>query len=602
MKITGIAIDNILGVALVDVATPTPVTVFAGENHAGKSSIREAIRAALLGMPERVLKKKDLGMLVHDDAKGGSIVVDIDGGQATFVAPGGKHELSHGLTMAAWERQALALPYCLDPAAFARASADERRQLLFALTGASGKREDIVAAMRDRGLTAAVIESVTPMLRAGFPAAAKFAEERCRDAKASWKAVTGEAYGHVKAETWTAPAPSAPVDEAAIVKLQDKIEGLRGRIDAERTKLGAAEQKLKTWLAAEESREADQKAFARLKAAQDKLARDEAELQQWAEQVQQLEQRTGTGPRVGLVHDLAFAVSHLLAFVAPEPTEDDRRAEAALAAYEAQYGAVDAQDDPDAAAKLPEARRARDLMQRSVDNDRRDIDAARAAGARLEQQVERGSQAEVDGIREFLRAAEDELAQDTAALNNLQSGKQAAAQAQSRTEAAASAHRDAQGWQAAADALSSDGIPAEILLKGLGPVNQILTELAHTLNFPRVTITGSDIDVYAGERPYSLLSASERWRVDTQIALALAGLSGLKLVALDEFGILDLASRADCIAGLDKLAEAGRIETALVFGTFKKLPNFGNFPCVVGHWVEDGRITESTTVAQTAAA
>ena len=46
MKIAHIAIDNLLGVAQVDVTVPTPVTVFAGENHAGKSSIREAIRAA----------------------------------------------------------------------------------------------------------------------------------------------------------------------------------------------------------------------------------------------------------------------------------------------------------------------------------------------------------------------------------------------------------------------------------------------------------------------------------------------------------------------------------------------------------------------------
>src|SRR5690606_13606403 len=133
--------------------------------------------------PERVLKKKDLGMLVHDDAKGGSVVVGLDGGQASFVAPSGKQELTHGLTMADWDRQRLALPYCLDPAAFAGASADERRNLLFALTGASSNKDDIIAAMHDRRLTDAVIEAVTPMLRAGFPAAAKFAEERCRDAK-----------------------------------------------------------------------------------------------------------------------------------------------------------------------------------------------------------------------------------------------------------------------------------------------------------------------------------------------------------------------------------------------------------------------------------
>lgn len=174
-------------------------------------------------------------------------------------------------------------------------------------------------------------------------------------------------------------------------------------------------------------------------------------------------------------------------------------------------------------------------------------------------------------------------------------------QSQSRTDAAAAAHREAQDWQAAADALSPAGITADILLRSLGPMGRTLAWVAQALNFPRVAII-DDMDIYLGQRPYALLSASERWRVDAQIALALAELSGLKLVALDEFGILDLASRADCIAGLEKLAEAGRIDTALVFGTFKKLPNFGNFPCVVGHWVEDGRITESTTVAQTAAA
>lgn len=603
MKLTHITVDNILGVAHVDIALHTPVTVFAGENHAGKSSVREAVRAALMGMPERVLKKKDLGMLVHDDAKGGSVVVELDGGQASFVAPSGKQELVHSLAMADWDRQRLALPYCLDPAAFAGASADERRSLLFALTGASGKKEDIVAAMRKRELTDAVIEAVTPMLRAGFPAAAKFAEERCRDAKAAWKATTGETYGPVKAETWAAPAGPA-VDDAAIAKLQAKADDLRHRIANGRTELGAAEQKLKTWLEAEEGREADQKVCARLADLEAKLEYDESELRRCTEHVQQLEQRSGTGPRVGLVHDLARAVDTLLAFADPmeSSAETTYDAKVALDAYEAQYGALDAQDDPEAAAQLPKAREARDLMQRSVDNDRRDINAARAAGARLEQQIERGSQADVDRIREFLRAAETELAQATADLTHLQADQQAAAQAQQRTDKAAAAHRDAQDWQAAIDALSSDGIPAEILLKGLGPVNRILAQLAQTLNFPRVTIIDADIDIYAGDRPYALLSASERWRADAQIALALAELSGLKLVALDEFGILDLPARADCIAGLDALAEAGRIDTALVFGTFKRLPNFGNFPCVTGHWVEGGRITESTAVAEATAA
>jgi len=602
MRIHHIEISNILGVAQVSADLPTPVAAFCGPNHAGKSSVREAIQAALMGMPERVLKKKDLGMLVHDGQKAGSVVVEFENGKGEFVAPKGEWGLIHDYPGVQWASMTKALPYCLDPAAFAQASTDDRRQLLFALTGATSNKDDIVAAMRERGLTDAVIESVTPMLRAGFPGAAKFAEERCRDAKASWKATTGEAYGHVKAETWAAPA-GAPVDENAILALQAKVDGLRNRIANGRTELGAAEQKLKAWLAAQENREADQKAFARLQAAQDKLVRDEAELKRWVDQVQQLEQRAGTGPRVGLVHDLAACLSEVCEIL-PSATELHERICRTLAAYEAEYGPLDVvlADPQIAAVQLPEARKARDLMQRSVDNDRRDIEAAKAAGARLEQQIERGSEADVERIREFLRAAEDELAQASADLNRLQAGQQAAARAQGRTEAAAAAHRDAQAWQAAVDALSSDGIPADILLKGLGPVNRILAGLQQALNFPRVELVHGDIDIYAGGRPYALLSASERWRADAQIALALAELSGLKLVALDEFGILDLASRADCIAGLDALAEAGKIDTALVFGTFKKLPNFEIFPCVTGFWVEEGRITETTAVAESAAA
>ncbi|WJJ93408.1 ATP-binding protein [Neopusillimonas aromaticivorans] len=60
MKLTHINISNVLGISAADIEVFTPVTLFAGPNAAGKSSIREAVRAAFLGMPERVLKKKTL--------------------------------------------------------------------------------------------------------------------------------------------------------------------------------------------------------------------------------------------------------------------------------------------------------------------------------------------------------------------------------------------------------------------------------------------------------------------------------------------------------------------------------------------------------------
>src|SRR5690606_29827576 len=135
--------ENILGIALVDVAITKPVALFAGDNYAGKSSLREAIKLALIGVPERVLKKKDYVQIVHDTAEAGVASVEFEDGSAYFTAPAGKQELKHGYTMDTFERMALAMPFCLEIDTFGKVSADERRSLLFAITGASAKTSDI---------------------------------------------------------------------------------------------------------------------------------------------------------------------------------------------------------------------------------------------------------------------------------------------------------------------------------------------------------------------------------------------------------------------------------------------------------------------------
>ncbi len=600
MKITTIEIGNVLGIKSVGAALTTPVTLFAGDNYAGKSSIREAVKAAFLGMPERVLKKKDFGQLVHDGNEAGSVAVDFEGGSAVFTAPKGDQELTHDFKMSQWEPMALALPYCLDTEAFARASSDERRQLLFAITGASAKTADIVAALKARGLDDKLIETVTPLLRSGFPAAAKFAEERCREAKGAWKAVTGEAYGHVKAESWAAPVPD--VDTTAIEQLQTRAEILKGKIGTEQTKLGAAEQKLKAWLAHSENQEADRKTFARLASLEKKLERDQDELLKWSDRVKVLEQQAGAGPRVGEVHDLARAAFFLIGCVerdqfGAEP--EFKEAQRTLSTYEARYGAFNIQADPEAAAQLPEAIKARDLMQRSVDNDRRDIDAAKAAGARLSATVEKGSEEEVAGIESILDGYRKEQSDVSTLLARLQTDQRAAEAAKANTEKAAAHHQAAQQWQVAIDALSPAGIPAEILGKALGPVNRSLSDIASVFDWPSVHID-SDMMVTAGFRAHALLSESEKWRTNTIIALALAQVSGLRLVALDRVDVLNLAGRAELIDGLDALAEDGDFDTVLLFGTFKKLPNFERFPHVTGFWVENGTIAQAEAVREAA--
>lgn len=595
MKITHISISNVLGIAAADIEVFTPVTLFAGPNAAGKSSIREAVRAALLGMPERVLKKKDFGQLVHDGEKGGTVAVDFDGGTATFTAPKGDQELRHSFTMDAWEPIEAALPYCLDPALFGRATPDERRQLLFTVTGASAKTADIVASMKARGLTADVINAVTPMLRSGFPAAAKYAEERCRDAKSAWKAVTGETYGHKKAEDWAAEVPD--YDAASLAPLGVKAEALKEKLATEQQRLGAAEQRWKAWAKWQQQSEADGKAFARLESLEKKLQHDSDELLKWSDRVKVLQGMAGTGPRVGLVHDLARMLRDVLdTLVENDPFYDDARA--TLKAYEAEHGALDGQADPEARAQMPKAIESRDLMQRAVDNTRRDIDAAKAAGARLGQAPERATEETIDGIQQILDGYRKELDETTASLDKLRRQQQAAQLAEQNTAKARQHHQTAQAWQGGIDALSPDGIPAEILRKAIGPVNR---ELAHTCNgfgWPQITID-NEMGVYAGERPYALLSESERWRADVCIALVLAQLSGARIVAIDRMDVLEPRARGGFIDALDILAEEGKFGTALVFGTLKALPDLSAYPQTTAHWIDGGVVvvTEKETAA-----
>lgn len=57
-RLTAIQTSHILGARAVDVKLTKPVTLFAGRNGAGKSSLQEAVRMALTGEPARVGLKK----------------------------------------------------------------------------------------------------------------------------------------------------------------------------------------------------------------------------------------------------------------------------------------------------------------------------------------------------------------------------------------------------------------------------------------------------------------------------------------------------------------------------------------------------------------
>ena len=143
-------------------------------------------------------------------------------------------------------------------------------------------------------------------------------------------------------------------------------------------------------------------------------------------------------------------------------------------------------------------------------------------------------------------------------------------------------------WDALAEALGPNGIPAELLAKALGPINERLAQSAADTTWPTVTIDG-EMAVLLGGRPYALCSESERWRADAMLAEAITNLSGCGLLVLDRADVLDPASRGDLLAWMGVLAENNEIGTALLFATLKGLP--ASLPGgIEAHWIEGGTV------------
>lgn len=599
MKLTHLNIRNFLGARHIDVALARPVTILSGKNGAGKSSVRDAIALALTGDLGRVSLKKAAGQLVSDGATAAVIEINHD---AMADTPAFVNITASGKMVHKAPELSPLLPYVLDAQRFAKLTADERRAFLFGLMGLSADGPAVVKRLAAKGCDMKKAERIAPLLRAGFEPACKEAKAQATQAKGAWRAITGETYGSEKAKTWAAPIPGVgaegePTDAAAL----KHCEAAMGSWQQEVGKL-TAEYQRRHDLAGKLP--ALQEAAAKLARAQTKLQTDEAELLSRADELERTRAAAGAGPRVGLVHDLAWALNRAVGFVVSETSGIADECNAALDAYEAEHGKLGTTTgDPAAAARLPALVNAHALLVRAVANDRRDIDAAKVAQAthdelakELAQPFDGDAIAKAQAEVNKLKTERDAI---RARLDAAASAKKAAEAARQRTQDAAQHHADVHAWDSIGDALSPAGIPAEMLGEALGPVNAALDGHAQLSEWPAVSID-ADMAITAAGRPYALLSESERWRCDAMLAAAVAELSGVRLLVLDRFDVLDLPGRGDMVAWLDGLAADKLIDCALVFGTLKALPR--QMPSTIAVlWIEDGECEVVERVAEEAA-
>jgi hypothetical protein len=591
MKITSIQVENFLGVRAANVTIAKTITLFAGSNFAGKSSLQEAIRMALTGESVRVGLKKDYPALVADGTKTGYAAVSMTTAtgesSAAILLPSGKTN-SEGYTLPS------ALPYLLDAQRFASLDDKARRTFLFGLMGLKTDLTNMVKRLTDKQLDAAKIERITPMLRAGFDTACTEAKTKGTEAKGAWRQLTGETYGSVKAKTWK--ATKLAIDKQAIALASGQLVSIDTELETANQTLGALQSSAQAAIRQATRKPALQEKADKLDRIKTKLATDEKELATWVTKVTEAQAKAGGGAqRKGLVHDLGAAVHGLLKTDVVFSERDKPKLDAAITAlrsYEAEHGLVGAPGDAEANDSLPTLINSRTLMERSVANDKRDLAESEQAAADLRAIA---ADAVVPPTSEELATAGARVTElkgkrttTDAELKRLQAVETAAAKADKDTAAAGIHHADVEAWDAIAQQLAPDGIPSEILMEALDPINERLLQSSKDAEWRQVVIH-SDMRITADLREYALLSESEKWRVDAMLAEAISHQSGLKLLVLDRFDVLDIQGRADLLAWLEVLDDAGEIETALLFGTLKALPS--DLPASVGaEWISNGRV------------
>ncbi len=594
MRITNLQADNVLAIKSINMKLATAVSLICGRNGSLKSSIFDVVAMAVAQEPMRaVIHKKDYAQLVHDGSKagGGLVVMNNDPDQSySFNLPKGDFIEPEAPEF----RVSDSMRVALNGQNFAKMDAKQRLVFLRTLTKIRSSKEVFLPMLAAAGADPEKTEEVTAQLRAGFTAAEEYAKERALDAKRLWCQTAGKkAYGKDVAEAWVAELPEVPAGDVGALKKQ--IEQQDTAISTANQSLGAIKQ-----AAAQAAADADQRAKlaeapAKVKSLQDQFPVAEKELAAYLPKVEALRERAKGTARVGLVHDM-------MRLIVGEPSADMTKERAiahakVMAAYEKEYGPLpDAgKVDTEAQAALPDHENGLKVLQNRVANIKRDLDSAIQAKGQYDalapaEKAEDVS-AELAEVQTLLDNAKTEKQRLTNVMLDIQAALKNRDEAKQKNIDAKKHHTDVAQWLLIADELAPAGIPGRLLSAALEPVNAMLEQAQADTGWPMVVIR-DDMEIIAGGRPYNLQSESYRWRADAMIAQMVATISGIKIMLLDRFDVLDMPGRGELFSWIDTLVEVGDIDSAMIFGTLKELPRAGLPESFTAYWVEDGTVSQ----------
>ena len=203
MKLQSLSIENYLGAVSVQAILDTPITLFAGQNAAGKSSVKDAISLVLNAELGRAKHKKDAPSLLTDGAEYAAIAIRINGAlHGVTISKSGKIVDSQ-----AGINTDPAIEFALNAQRFASMAEADRRAFLFNLMKIKNSTDATKERLLAKGLNPCKVDGITHLLRNGFADACDACKTKATELKGSYRTLTGgDTWGGKKSADWK-PAP-----------------------------------------------------------------------------------------------------------------------------------------------------------------------------------------------------------------------------------------------------------------------------------------------------------------------------------------------------------------------------------------------------------
>lgn len=628
--------------------TTSAVHLIAGFNESGKTTIRDAVRYALIGETFRLNRKGDYKKLLSYGQKRGKVTVKMTADDAEFYAERAVHDHKR-FTGETLDVDPVLLDIALGFRRFTDLSVNDRRALLFMVTGIDPDVEAICTRMSKRGIGDTTIDRFRPLLaRGGMEVALKEAKTMLSDKRGAWQEVTGDNFGSEKAADWH---EEHNIDDAAIAATESRLveknaernelidhknilvaekseraniertlenigdtQELRDladkadkrqldtytdRIADMRKEANAAVRAFEDATRASEQHQKNEQARKDHQANCERLTELQADEERLKKKMQDLADDNGdmscpacsTVLRVSDNHEhklvgVEYGIGHPM-------TKARREYEDVMAELRPLERAVDRYvepqeiEDADLASLEEDAQLAvSELAQAeaAITELRRAEDAA----GRLQQITTLRNRLDelkiISAIDADLEQIDGNIVALSQAIGTLENEVKDQRQQRERCKRAYDLYGDWLAIKQVVEAFEPSGIQAEIIGECLGEINRQVYSYSMFGTDAKLRIT-EDMDIYRGDEPYSLLSESAQWRTDVTVHMALLAIyKRIGFIFIDRVDVLDINHRPELV---DLCEGQPFFENIVLTGTFARPPQVAGVEC---YWIEDGSV------------